>query len=123
MSESKPDERDDASSTSPGPSRSVLEGIGTSPWAEEEGVSYEVALEAVNRVVGAYSGLIGEEESAAAPDADKIAAWRQAKLEWADRRRALSPDDAAAVQAVRREAAYLLRELTGQSGRSDQTGR
>jgi predicted hotdog family 3-hydroxylacyl-ACP dehydratase len=114
VSESKPGQQDvtPAPSASPDASRSVLEGIGSAAWSEEDGVSYEVALEDINRVVGAYSGLIGDEENAASPDAGKIAAWRQAKLEWAARRRALSPGDAVAVQAVRREAADLLRELT-----------
>lgn len=111
MSESKPGQPDVAPA-SPAASRSVLEGIGSAAWSEEEGVSYEVAIESINLVVGAYSGLIGDEENAAAPDAGRIAAWREAKLEWAARRRALSPGDEAAVRAVRREAADLLRELT-----------
>jgi hypothetical protein len=95
------------------PPRSVLEGLGQATWSEEDGVSYEVAIEGINHVIGAYSGLIGEEENTETPDTAKIAAWRQAKLDWAGRRRALSPDDTAAVQAVRRETADLLRDLSG----------
>lgn len=90
----------------------VLAGLGKSTWSEEEGVSYEVALDIVNEVVGAYSGLIGREEAAPSPDAAKIANWRQAKLAWAQKRRELSPTDPQAVASVRREAAYLLRTLS-----------
>ncbi|MFG1913029.1 hypothetical protein [Kribbella sp. NPDC048928] len=119
MSDSTPDQHDqpDATPTGPGMARGVLDGVGPADLSDADGVSYEVAVEAINRVVGAYSGLIGDEENAAAPDAGKIAGWREAKLAWAARRRALSPGDAAAVQAVRREAADLVRALTGHSQR------
>ena len=93
-------------------SQSILDGLGKASWSEEEGVSYEVALDMVNEVVGAYSGLIGREEASPSPDTAKIAAWRQAKVVWAHKRRDLSPADPQAVQAVRREAADLLRTLT-----------
>ena len=109
MSESNHDQH----GATPDSSRSAVEGLGQTTWSEAEGVSYEVAIESINSVIGAYSGLIGDEELAETPDAAKIAEWRQAKLEWADRRRALSPNDTAAVQAVRQETAALLADLTG----------
>ncbi|ADB35604.1 hypothetical protein Kfla_6612 [Kribbella flavida DSM 17836] len=93
-------------------SESILGGLGKATWSEEEGVSYEVALNVINEVVGAYSGLIGREEASPSPNATKIAAWRQAKIAWAQRQRDLSPADPQAVQAVRQEAADLLRTLS-----------
>lgn len=61
-------------------SESVLAGLGKASWSEEQGVSYEVALDSVNEVIGAYSGLIGREEASTEPDAAKVADWRQAKV-------------------------------------------
>jgi hypothetical protein len=90
-------------------SDSVLTGLGKATWSEEEGVSYEVALDVINDVVGAYSGLIGREEASPDPDGAKIASWRRVKVAWAHKRRELSPADPKAVASVRREAAGLLR--------------
>jgi hypothetical protein len=101
----------DSSGDSPS-GESTLAGLGKATWSEEEGVSYEAALDIVNEIVGAYSGMIGREEAAPSPDATRIAAWRQAKLSWARRRNDLSPADPQAVQAVRLEGADLLRTLS-----------
>jgi hypothetical protein len=98
---------------SDGEDESVLARIGTATWSPEDGVAYEVAVEAINQVVGAYSGLIGREEATDSPDATAIESWRTARGEWARRRRALSPADRAGVDRVLEECSALLPELRG----------
>lgn len=107
MSDNDPT-RDDAELD---PSKSVLDGLGQATWSDEDAFSYEAAVDSINNLIGTYSGLIGNEEDTDAPDSAKIAAWRAARQDWADRRRALTPDDTAAVQAVRREVAVARGEL------------
>ncbi|MFI5711784.1 hypothetical protein [Kribbella sp. NPDC051620] len=93
------------------PEDSVLANLGQATWTAEEGVSYEVAVEGINLVIGAYSGLIGREEATAEPDRAKIENWIQEQHAWSDRRRALSPADQEAVRAVRQECRALLATL------------
>lgn len=89
----------------------LASGLGQTSWSAEEGVSYEVALEGINQVIGAYSGLIGRAESAAESDQEAIDRWTSEQRAWADRRRTLSPADPEAVQAVRQECITLLAAL------------
>ena len=96
-----------------GEDESVLAGLQAATWSPEDGVAYEVALEGINQIVGAYSGLIGREEASDNPAAAAIGAWRAAQSEWARRRRSLSPDDRAGVEQVLEECAALLTELRG----------
>jgi hypothetical protein len=103
-------DRDPAAGTAP--ARSVLAELGEATWSDEDGLSYEVALASINEVIGAYSGLIGREEASPHPDTTKLAAWRQAKLAWAQKLRVLTPADPPAVQAARHEAAEALRSLS-----------
>jgi hypothetical protein len=88
----------------------VLTELGQAPWSAEEAVAYEVALEGVNQVIAFYSGLIGQEESAAEPDSAAIAGWRGEQQAWAARRRRLSPLDTEAVRSIRDEGEDLLAE-------------
>jgi hypothetical protein len=92
---------------------SVLDHLGTISWSADDGVAYEVALESINQVIGAYSCLIGRENSATTPDLEAIAGWRREQQRWSARRRQLSPADPDEVAAVRRECAALLVQLTG----------
>jgi hypothetical protein len=92
---------------------SVLAGLEAATWSPEDGVAYEVALEGINQVVGAYSALIGREEASDTPDAAAIESWRTAQGEWAQKRRALSPVDRAGVDQVRAACSALLAELRG----------
>jgi hypothetical protein len=94
-----------------GPDGSVLGNLGPATWSAEEGVAYEVALEGINHVIGAYAAMIGKAESAPEPDLDAIARWRHEQQKWSVRRRELSPGDFDAVQQVREECAALLAEF------------
>ena len=95
---------------------SVLGRLGAVTWSPEDGVAYEVALEGINQVVGAYSGLIGREEASDSPDITAIDSWRTAQGEWASIRRALSPADIDGVKRVRALCRTLLPELRAQRG-------
>lgn len=111
--DSKGDRPQPAGGSGASPSdESILAGLGEADWSQDDAVAYEVALDIVNEIIGAYSGLIGREEASPSPDATRIAAWRQAKLAWARRRNDLSPADPQTVQAVRLEGADLLRTLS-----------
>jgi hypothetical protein len=93
---------------------SVLSRLGPVTWSWNDGIAYEVALEGINQVVGAYSGLIGREEASESPDTEAIGSWRAARSEWTRRRKALSPADRAGVDQARAEASALLAELRSQ---------
>jgi hypothetical protein len=95
---------------------SVLARLGPVTWSPEDGIAYEVALEGINQVVGAYSALIGREEAAEIPDIAAIESWQAAQAEWANTRRTLSPEDRAAVERVRAECSTLLAELRARRG-------
>ncbi|MFE5592320.1 hypothetical protein [Streptomyces sp. NPDC056549] len=87
----------------------VLAGMGTASWSAEEGTAYEVALEGISHVVGAYSGLISRAEKAGdSTRARQLAAEQGA---WAARRKSLTPADPAAVAVVTAEAAQTLAQL------------
>jgi hypothetical protein len=90
---------------------SVLQNMGTATWSSEDGTAYEVALEGINHVVGAYSRLIGEAEAADATERAEALTAEQGR--WAARRRTLTPADRAEVDAVTAECARLLTELRG----------
>lgn len=89
----------------------VLTNLGAATWSAEEGVAYEVAVEGINQVIGAYAAMIGRAESAPDPDAEAIAGWRREQQKWSVRRRELSPADPGAVRQVRQECAALLAQL------------
>lgn len=93
---------------------SVLSRLGPVTWSWDDGIAYEVALEGINQVVGAYSGLIGREEASENPDHAAIDAWVAAQNTWEDRREALSPADRAGVDRARAECVSLLAELRAQ---------
>ncbi|MFJ3883196.1 hypothetical protein ACIPW5_37840 [Streptomyces sp. NPDC090077] len=87
----------------------VLAGVEQASWSAEDGTAYEVALEGINHVVGAYSGLIGRAEKAG--DAARAGELAAEQGEWAARRKTLTPNDRAAVDAVTTEAAQKLAQL------------
>ncbi|MGW4699800.1 hypothetical protein [Streptomyces sp. NPDC004285] len=87
----------------------VLAWMGTASWSAEEGTAYEVALEGINHVVGAYSGLIARAEKAGdSAWASELASEQGA---WAARRMSLTPADPNAVAAVTAESARTLARL------------
>ncbi|MBV6700220.1 hypothetical protein KV557_24475 [Kitasatospora aureofaciens] len=88
----------------------VLGGLGTATWTHEEGISYEVALEGINHVVGAYAGLIARKRTTD-PESPAITAWKEQQEAWERRRRSLHADDHQAVAAVRAECKALLPRL------------
>ncbi|MFE9018126.1 hypothetical protein ACFYNL_06065 [Streptomyces sp. NPDC007808] len=90
---------------------SVLQNLGPATWSAEDGTAYEVALEGINHVVGAYSGLIAEAESAA--DTARVETLTAERRGWAARRGSLTPADRAEVDAVTAECARVLAELLG----------
>lgn len=94
-----------------GGNQPVLAGLGPVTWSPEDGVAYEVALEVIQQVVGAYSALIARERAAAAPDAELIDSWRGERRRWQERARSLSPDDRGTVDEVSAECAALLPAL------------
>ncbi|MDG5807947.1 hypothetical protein P9869_35930 [Streptomyces ossamyceticus] len=90
---------------------SALENLGTATWSTEDGTAYEVALEGINHVVGAYSGLIAEAERAA--DTTQVETLTAERRRWAARRGSLTPADRAQVDAVTAECTQVLAELRG----------
>jgi len=94
-----------------GEDQPVLAGLGPVTWSPEDGVAYEVALEVIHQVVGAYSALIAREESAVAPDESLIGTWEQEQGRWAGRGRNLSPADSRGVDHVTAECQALLARL------------
>ena len=99
-----------------GEDQSVVGRLGAVTWSPEDGVSYEVALEGINQVVGAYSRLIGREEASDSPDVAAIESWRTAQGEWVNIRKELSPADTDGVKRVRALCRTLLPELRAQRG-------
>ena len=89
----------------------MLAGLGPVTWSPEDGVAYEVALEVIQQVVGAYSALIARERAAAAPDAEVIGSWRSERHRWQERARSLSPDDRGTVDEISAECAARLPAL------------
>ncbi|MFE0453074.1 hypothetical protein ACFW2D_17670 [Streptomyces sp. NPDC058914] len=90
---------------------SALQNMEPATWSTEDGTAYEVALEGINHVVGAYSGLIAEAETAA--DAKRVETLTAEQRRWSARRRTLTPAARAEVDAVTAECARLLVELRG----------
>ena len=94
-----------------GEDRPVLAGLGPVSWSPEDGVAYEVALEVIQQVIGAYSALIAKEESRAASDASLIESWEQEQGRWAGRGRELDPADRRGIDQVVAECQALLARL------------
>ncbi|MFE2011299.1 hypothetical protein [Streptomyces sp. NPDC059491] len=88
---------------------SVLAGMGTASWPAEDGTAYEVALEGIAHVVGAYSRLIAAAEKAG--DAARSGELTAEQGAWAARRKSLTPGDRGEVDAVTAESALLLQQL------------
>ncbi|MFE7443790.1 hypothetical protein ACFU7X_25455 [Streptomyces chartreusis] len=83
--------------------------MGTATWSSEDGTAFEVALEGINHVVGAYSRLIAE--ARAADNNDQADALVAERAQWSRRRKGLSPADRAAVDTVTADSARLLEQL------------
>jgi hypothetical protein len=82
-------------------------------WDSDESVAYEVAIEAINGVVGAYSAVIAAEEAKAEPDERVIAAARDGQAACARERRTLDPTDHGQIAEATRRAVELARSITG----------
>lgn len=80
-------------------------------WSSEQSVAYEAAIEAINGVVGAYSGLIAEAENRPGTGAE-IAEYQRLRTKCQQERRGLKPEDAENIARVRASYAARLRELT-----------
>ncbi|MFJ3766251.1 hypothetical protein ACIPQJ_00165 [Streptomyces sp. NPDC090082] len=89
-----------------------LAGMGTASWSAEEGTAYEVALEGISHVVGAYSRLIARAEKAG--DSARAGALVAEQGAWAARRKSLTPPDQDTVAAVTAESARTLARLRGE---------
>jgi hypothetical protein len=90
----------------------VLGALSPAEWSSQESVGYEVALEAINEVVGCYSALIAAERHRPDPDSAAIDRWKAARRRAAEQARALDPADHAAVAAARASYRALARELS-----------
>ncbi len=97
--------------TDPDREESVISQLQGFTWSTEESAAYEVALDAINDAVGAYTALIAAEEASPDPDPAAIAAARSGRTECARWRERLDPADHAAVAATRQRFAQLTREL------------
>jgi predicted hotdog family 3-hydroxylacyl-ACP dehydratase len=91
--------------------RPVLDQLEPYSWSSEESVAYEAAIEAINAAVGAYSAVIAEQESKAAPDAAVIAAAEAAQATCALHREQLDPTDHDQISATRRQFAELAERI------------
>ncbi|WP_331720388.1 hypothetical protein [Streptomyces sp. NBC_00209] len=87
----------------------VLAGMGTASWSAEDGVAYEVALEGINHVVGAYSGLIAQARKAG--DSARVDELLAEQSAWSAKRGSLGPEDRAGVDALTAESAQALERL------------
>ncbi|MFE5974360.1 hypothetical protein ACFQ64_19630 [Streptomyces sp. NPDC056460] len=91
----------------------VLGNMGTANWSAEDATAYEVALEGINHVVGAYSGLIAQ--ARAAGDAERAQALTGEQGAWAAKRKGLTPADRAGVGAVASDCTETLNRLRGEA--------
>ncbi|MFE0453856.1 hypothetical protein ACFW2D_21740 [Streptomyces sp. NPDC058914] len=89
----------------------ALQNIEPATWSTDDGEAYEVALEGINHVVGAYSRLIAEAKTAT--DTARVETLTAEQRRWSARRINLTPADRAEVDAVTAECARLLAELRG----------
>lgn len=82
-------------------------------WDSRAAVAYEVAIEAINGVVGQYTALIAREERRPEQERDQtaIAEWQRLQRECQQERQRLDPDNAEDVARVRQEYAALERDL------------
>jgi hypothetical protein len=85
-------------------------------WDSEAAVAYEVAIEAINGVVGAYSALIHDEEQRPEPDGERIAELRRLRTECQRERERINPDDATQVAEIRQRYSQRLRGLRSAAG-------
>ncbi|MFB8757540.1 hypothetical protein [Streptomyces nigra] len=87
----------------------VPRNMGIATWSMEDGIAFEVALDGINNVVGAYTRLIAQAGSA--DDTQQARDLAAERTRWSARRRSLTPDDRGAVDAVTTESARLLQQL------------
>lgn len=80
-------------------------------WSSEKSVAYEAAIEAINGVVGAYSGLIADAKEHG--NADEVAELRRRRTACQQERRGLRAENTEDIARVRTAYATRLRELTG----------
>ena len=85
-------------------------------WDSEAAVAYEVAIEAINGVVGAYSRLIDDEEQRPEPDGERLAELGSLILECQRERERINPDDAKQVADVRQRYSQRLHDLRERRG-------
>lgn len=80
-------------------------------WSSDEALAYEAAIEAINRAVGAYTGLIAKEQTQPSPDQGALERWRSARRACHADRVALRADDTEAVARTRMEYAQLVERI------------
>ncbi|MYX18401.1 hypothetical protein GTY67_34190 [Streptomyces sp. SID8374] len=90
---------------------SITHALEPHDWSNEETAAYEAAIEAVNGVVGAYSGRIAAEEAKPRPDRGVIKEARTAQAQLAREREALRSSDREQIAAARRDYAQLARDV------------
>ncbi|APY87582.1 hypothetical protein DCW30_22075 [Streptomyces alfalfae] len=90
---------------------SVSDQLGPYEWSNEETAAYEAAIEAINRVVGAYSAVISAEETKDAPEQDVIDNARAAQSRLARARESLRSSDHEQIAAARAHYAQLARDV------------
>ncbi|MGW1930634.1 hypothetical protein [Streptomyces sp. NPDC001919] len=91
----------------------VLGNMGTADWSSEDGTAHEVALEGVNHVVGAYSGLIAQAE--AAGDTERARTLVDEQGGWAAKRKGLTPADRSSVDTLTAECTATLNRLRAEA--------
>ncbi|MFC7872033.1 hypothetical protein ACFUS2_12905 [[Kitasatospora] papulosa] len=92
-------------------SEPVISNLRPHVWSSEQSVAYEAAIEAINGVVGAYSGLLSEAEGRPGADAE-AAEYRRLRAACQQERRSLKAEDTENIARVRAAYAARLRELT-----------
>ncbi len=93
------------------PDPSVLAGLPTFAWDDQESVAYEVAIEAISQVVAWYTALITAEQQRPQPDAQRIAEWEAGQDRAIAERRTLRSSDRDAVLDVQRRYRALADQL------------
>jgi hypothetical protein len=80
-------------------------------WSSEDAVAYEVAIEAINGAIGAYTARIAAEKAKPEPDAAAIERWQAGQTECVRLRRQLDPDNQAQIAEARRHFTALADEV------------
>ncbi|MGQ0624593.1 MAG: hypothetical protein ACT4PP_08095 [Sporichthyaceae bacterium] len=77
---------------------SIIAGLEPFEWDQDAAIAYEVAVDTIAMVIGAYSGMIAAEERRGAPDQALLREWEDAITRATRDEQALPVDERAEVE-------------------------